>query len=219
VCEKHPIISIMKRAASNTEIHNVNNRPDQLLCQSPPRCDFHDEDGCARREFNQLPDKEKERVMRDLYGIDNPVDETPQIVRDGLDQMDPLLLQCIQKKTSLQLARDRFPSLFENEAFRMNFLRVDSFNAKRATNRLVRHFEKKLELFGPDKIGKKIALDDLSDDDMDFMRSGGIQVVPVKDRGGRHVMFSSHKKWKYKEVKNVVREKCSNMLSFVDDLF
>jgi hypothetical protein len=197
----------MKRAASNTEIHVVNDRPGPLFCQSPPRCDFDDEDGCARREFNQLPDKEKERVMRDIYGIEDAVDETPQIVRESLDQMDTLLLDCAQKKPSLKLARDRFPSLFENEAFRINFLRVDSFNAKRATNRLVRHFEKKLELFGTDKMGKKITLDDLSEDDMDFMHSGGIQVVPAKDRGGRHITFSSHKKWKYKEVKNVVREK------------
>mmetsp|Transcript_43823 Transcript_43823/g.121870 ORF Transcript_43823/g.121870 Transcript_43823/m.121870 type:complete len:336 (+) Transcript_43823:218-1225(+) len=195
----------MKRAASITEIHVVNDRPDPLFCQSPARCDFHDEDGCSRREFNRLPDKEKERVLRDIYGIEDPVYETPHIVRDGLDRMDKLLLDRVEKKTSLQLVRDHFPSFFENEAFRLQFLRVDSFDVKQATNSLVRHLEKKLELFGPDKIDKKITLDDLSEDDLDFMGSGGFQVVPEKDRGGRHVIFSNHRKWKYKEVNNMLR--------------
>lgn len=196
----------MKRVASTTDVHVINNRPDPLFCQSPPRCDFNDEDGYVRREFNRLSSKEKQEVMKDIYGIDDPVEETATLVREGLDEMDTILQSFIHKKPSLQLASDRFPSFFEDEAFRLQFLRVDSFNVKQACNRLVRHFEKKLELFGPDLLGKKITLNDLSEEDMDFMRSGGIQVLPAKDRGGRHVMFSSHRKWKYKDVKNVVRK-------------
>lgn len=195
----------MKRAASKSDIHILNNRPDALFCHSPPRCEFNDEDGCARREFDKLSPEEKEKVMRDIYGIEEPVEETPTIVRDSLDQMDTLLMGCIKNKCSLKLARDRSPDFFENETFRLRFLRVDSFDAKRASNRMMRHLEKKLELFGPDKLGDTITLQDLTEDDMDFMRSGGIQVVPAKDRGGRHVLFSSHRKWKYKEIKNVVR--------------
>ena len=195
----------MKRAASKTDIQILNNRPDPLFCQSPPRCDFNDEDGCARREFNKLSAKEKEEVMKDIYGIEEPVEETPTIVRESLDRMDTLLMERTGKKASLQLARDRCPAFFEDETFRLRFLRVDSFDTKLATSRLVRHFDKKLELFGPDKLGAKLTLQDLSEDDMDFMLSGGIQVVPAKDRGGRHVMFSSHRKWRYKELKNVVR--------------
>ncbi len=196
---------MMKRVASTTDIHVLNNRPDPLFCQSPPRCDFNDEDGYARREFNRLSNKEKDEVMKDIYGIEDPVEETPSLVRDGLDQMETILMGTIKKITSLQLARDRFPSFFEDEAFRLQFLRVDAFNAKRACNRLVRHYEKKIELFGPDLLGRKIRLDDLSEEDMKFMYSGGIEVLPAKDRGGRHVMFSSHRNWKYKNVKNVVR--------------
>ena len=196
----------MKRAASTTDIHVFNNRPDPLFCQSPPHCDFNDEDGYIRREFDRLSNKEKEKVMKDMYGIDDPIEETPTLVRNSLDEMDNILQSFSSKKVSLQLARDRFPSFFEDEAFRLRFLRVDSFNAKQACNRFIRHIEKKIELFGPDLLGAKITLESLSEEDMDFMRSGGIQVLPAKDRGGRHVMFSSHRNWKYKDVKNVVRE-------------
>mmetsp|Transcript_116667 Transcript_116667/g.336977 ORF Transcript_116667/g.336977 Transcript_116667/m.336977 type:complete len:336 (+) Transcript_116667:138-1145(+) len=195
----------MKRAASKTDVRIFESRPDPLFCQSPPRCEFYDEDGCARREFDSLSTMEKEKVMKDIYGIEEQVEETPEVVREGLEKMNNMLLDCVNKKESLMVARDRFPSFFEDEAFRLQFLRVDAFDAKLASNRLVRHIEKKMKLFGPDLLGKKIKLEHLSDDDMDFMRSGGLQVVPAKDRGGRHLMFSSHRKWKYKEVKNVLR--------------
>jgi hypothetical protein len=76
---------------------------------------------------------------------------------------------------------------------------------KLAARRIARYLKKKLELFGPDKLGKKIMLKDLNEDDMEIMRSGGIQPLPRKDRGGRVVLFSRHKNWRYKHSHNLVR--------------
>lgn len=195
----------MKRIASTTSVQAVNNRPDQLFCQSPPRCEFNNEDGCARREFNKLSMKEQDRVMRDIYGIEKRIEETPEIVRRGLEDLDTTLMNSMDENAILRLARDLCPEFFEEESFRLRFLRVESFDAKKAANRLIKHLERKHDLFGETMLGRrKITLEDLNETDTEFLRIGSAQVVPSKDRGGRHVLFTNHQKWRLSDVKTVV---------------
>ena len=73
-----------------------------------------------------------------------------------------------------------------------------------AAKRVVKHFETKFNLFGPDRIGKDITLEDLDEHDMESLTSGGVQPLPGKDRGGRAIFFSRHEAWKYKHPKNMV---------------
>jgi hypothetical protein len=197
----------MKRHASTADVQALNNRPDALFCATPPLCEFNDEDGYARREFNSLPLEEQDEVMKDIYGIEGTVEEeTPTFIQECLDRLEKELEVHMEKKKGVQLARDKHPSFFENEKFRLQFLRIENYNPKLAARRLTRHCEKKLELFGLEKLGKKIQLEDLDENDMEFMLSGGLQLMSAKDRGGRFVIFSRHRNWCYKHVVNVVSD-------------
>jgi hypothetical protein len=48
--------------------------------------------------------------------------------------------------------------------------------------------EQKLQLFGPNLLCETITLDHFSKDDMEFMKRGAMQLVPVRDRAGRAVI-------------------------------
>ena len=63
----------MKRIASLSNLAKLkafNERKDALFCHKPPQCSFHDEDGYARREFGRLTPKDQQKVMMDVYGIE-----------------------------------------------------------------------------------------------------------------------------------------------------
>jgi hypothetical protein len=195
----------MKRQASRTDIGTLNSEEDALLCFVPPRCSFSDEEGYARREFSELADRDQEQVMKDVYGMEEMVDENPTLLKECLFQLEQELHEYAgNKKKALELARKEHTSFFEDEKFRLKFLRTDNYNPKLAARRLVRHLETKLDLFGADKLGKQIMLEDLSEDDMESLLSGASQFLP-KDRGGRLVFWNRMRNWKFKEPKNLVR--------------
>lgn len=73
----------------------------------------------------------------------------------------------------------------------MRFLRADRFDAELAAQRLVLHFQIKQELFGDEKLGREIFLQDIRivEDDWDAMQRGFLQVLPKRDFSGRRVLF------------------------------
>jgi hypothetical protein len=52
------------------------------------------------------------------------------------------------------------------------------------------HFQHKLDLFGIEKLAKRITLDDLDEDDKAALLSGSVHMLRQKDRSGRTVSFS-----------------------------
>lgn len=74
------------------------------------------------------------------------------------------------------------PSYSDSAHFRLRFLRADTFDAKKAARRFVQFFEERLDLFGPQVgLGKEcITLDDLSEDDLEALECGGLQVCPTR---------------------------------------
>jgi hypothetical protein len=63
------------------------------------------------------------------------------------------------------------------------------FNARLAAGRMVRFFEEKKKLFGPDKLTKEIKLRDLDEEDRKFLDRGFCQIAPLRDRAGRHIII------------------------------
>ena len=206
----------MKRISSLRDIKKIrdlNNRKDALFCQSPPQCSFNDEDGYARREFGKLAPKDQEKVMKDVYGIQEETDpessdeeiNDPGYIEAALQQMDDELHMYVGKKRGIDLAKNEYPTLYEDREFRLKFLHTDNYNPKSAARRMMRHLEKKLDLFGSEKLNKRITLEDLNEDDMECLMSGGVQPIAGTDRGGRKVFYSRQRNWKYKETANMVR--------------
>ena len=77
-----------------------------------------------------------------------------------------------------------------NDAFRLGFLRAEKFYPQKAATRMVRFFEEKLAIFPPDKLTKDITMDDLDEGDLNYLKCGVFQLVPLKDRSGRHIIMT-----------------------------
>lgn len=77
-----------------------------------------------------------------------------------------------------------------NDAFRLGFLRAEEFDPQKAATRMVRFFEEKLALFPSDKLTKDIRMDDLDEGDLNYLKCGVFQLVPLKDRSGRHIIMT-----------------------------
>jgi hypothetical protein len=118
----------------------------------------------------------------------------------------PEELQKIVDKPAFDLARLISPRYVEQDSFLLRFLIAENFDAKAAAARLVRHFQKKVELYGREKLGSAIQVRDLGMDDQLALASGGVQLLQAKDREGRPILLTSFSKMKYKTPSNMVRK-------------
>ena len=125
----------------------------------------------------------------DVHGIANPVDETPDVVNEKLEQMERHI-QKIRRKRAYDLAKYMNESYVTDRSRRIMFLRGDYFDAKLSAQRLVRHFEVKRALFGDGEVlGRDVLLSDLNPLDIRALESGYLQVLPSRDSSGR-LIFS-----------------------------
>jgi hypothetical protein len=186
---------MMKRKASKTE----------LEYQSPPQCGFNKEEGFTKRELHHLHGCDEERTIRDIYGIEEVVDENPCFLKEMLHRLECELDVFSGKMDALMKAKNCNPSPLDNNDFMLRFLRAEKYNAKLAARRIAKHFEKKLELFGEEKLGKKISISDLDHDDLETLHSGGFQPLTKMDAGGRVIIFERFQNLRYKNAVNLFR--------------
>lgn len=152
----------------------------------------------AAREHGELSEEEQKLLWSDLTGIDTNrlfdrkvvvQDEEPEtLVQESLIRLQ-LELDRIENKPAYDQALKRSPEYVTNELFRLKHLRAEKFDCHAAAVRIMWHFEEKLELFGPDKLGREILLSDLDKDDMESMNMGYLQVLSSLDFHNRTVLF------------------------------
>lgn len=89
---------------------------------------FSDEDD--RKEKALLTKEEREKIRKDMFGLDK-FKETEEMRKQGLIQMEDELLKIAEndKKSYLQ-ALIRCPELVERESSSINFLRSRKYDAK-----------------------------------------------------------------------------------------
>lgn len=170
-----------------------------------------------RREIMELPTDELSKVAADLAGIsmrenNNNTEFFPCAVVEKLGELvEELSLIPDEEKevynfvSSIDLLKIGGPEEYLNAEFLLKFLRCEDFNAKKAAQRLVRHFEKKMELFGDGVLHRDIKLSDLSDDELVFLQTGCFQILPSLDRANRVVWFGRHSEYKHKSSRNMMR--------------
>ena len=164
--------------------------------------------------LNNLSFEQRERAYDDLHGISSTdAPEDPEMVEQSLRKFDEILQKRLQNEilrsssssaSALQLAMDQDPTYLAQESFRESFLRAEDWNVKGAVDRLISFLEQKKELFGSEKLTKDIMLDDLDEDDMEALESGGLQVVPLKDQSGRQLMIAVPQLEEYRTPENLV---------------
>ena len=142
--------------------------------------------------LGDLSIQERENVYSEVHGINEAIEETPEMLarqlNDFAHQLSTQVSREPHKKThAYQMALVRSPSYVGDPKFRLAFLRAERFEADKAAARYLRFFEAKLFLFGEEKLCKDIALADLSAEDMKSLRAGFFQLLPQRDRAGRVV--------------------------------
>ena len=147
------------------------------------------DDAQLAREMNDLTVKERERLYEDLHGVSTVQEETPEFLNSCLEQLDVELGKVPQNKRKwLDRAFFLRRSLETDRKFKLKFLRADRYNPGKAAARMAAFFQGKVELFGEDKIVKKITLDDLDPDTV--QKSGRWRHVSnIRDQAGRRVMI------------------------------
>jgi len=126
-------------------------------------------------------------------------------------------LQALVPYHAYKLALSMDPTYVRNPAFRLMFLRATEGNVKKAAKRITRHFKTKLRLFGEKKLVRDIVIEDLNEDDMEALTSGGFQVLKKRDVAGRSVLFGRYTSMKYKTIDNMLRALWYIWMSILED--
>ena len=135
----------------------------------------------------------------------NPEEE--DFVANCLKEMQ-MEIDHIPEKAAFNLALKRSPDYVNRRSFRLMFLRADQYDPKAAAVRIIRHFEEKQKLFGDELLGRDVRLDDLNEDALAVLTSGGLQELCQTDQGGRQLQFCRSSLFRYKTQESMVRNGC-----------
>jgi hypothetical protein len=148
-----------------------------------------DADALLAQAMAAMSVDEREQSIFDVHGVSDVIHEEPSFVRAKLEDMEMELSKITRGKEGYMQAEAQNKEYVICHKFRLKFLRAEIFNARLAAVRLVRFFEEKKKLFGPDKLTKEIKLRDLDKEDRKFLDRGVFQIVPQRDRAGRRIII------------------------------
>ena len=158
-------------------------------------------------ELNKLSIEERDEVTCDVHGI-NAVSEDPELflISKCVESFESeITLIPTSEKEAYSIALEQNPKYVMDKNFLLMFLRADQFDTKAAAARFVAFFQVKLELFGRDKLGRDIRVDDLDEDDIACLESGYAQVLNARDRADRAIFMLMPMIKKFKTMENRVR--------------
>jgi hypothetical protein len=139
------------------------------------------------RDLNKISLNEREKVYEDLHGVSGLVDESPELVASCLAELEPEIAK-IRRRDAYIAAASKDSGYTSSRALRLQFLRAEHFDSKKAATRLVGFFERKLELFGLDPLARDLLISDLNEEDKECLQSGLMTSVPVRDKAGRGIL-------------------------------
>jgi len=143
-----------------------------------------------REEQADISPIERETLRAERFGLLDNIVETADLVFKSLAEMESAI-DSIEQKEAYETAMFVIPEYVQDDNFRLAFLRADRFNATAAAQRMVKYWERKVELFGADvafKAGGSSILD-LSKEDLATFANGSIQILPNCDEYGRALLF------------------------------
>lgn len=153
-------------------------------------------DALLTAELNEMTFDERETVYEEIHGVEPEIQETEELLEGSLMQME-MALQRLPRQHSRECYEKALqinPRYVEDRAFRLMFLRCEYFDPEKAAKRLALFLQGKARFFGEGALARPITLDDMDEDDMAFLKSGILQIIPSRDRSGRLIMadFNMH---------------------------
>ena len=170
--------------------------PEELSVNDLEQANHDELDAILAKQMEQLSMKERMKYNKEIHGIsddDERVKETPQLIQQKLDEMEVCLATKIVStrnlcKDAYERALYTSPEYVKDPKFRTLFLRGALYDPYVAATTFVRHFQVKFELFGKDLLTKNITLADLNDEDIQALKQGAEQLLPVRDSHDRLVV-------------------------------
>ena len=165
---------------------------------------------------NQTSDETKEAIENDLSAkTDNTLDEGDEdsFVGTKLEELKACLARHLQQPpppppandsspppsllilptAALQQAQNENAGYVHSKRNYLRFLRAEGFQPEAAARRMIRHFDKKQQLFGNRLLTQDIQLSDLDEEDLQEFRNGHLQRLSQRDRIGRAVLVQCWK--------------------------
>ena len=194
-------------------IGRVTNKHNETIERSPSDSDL------LAKDLAKLSMNERSKLLHDIHGVADMPNEDPGFVVDCLTKMENEIKR-IQEKDKLAYSKALFlaPSRVKDDEFRIMFLRATDFDPQRAAEMTIAHFKHKLELFGEEKLVKRITWEDLNDDDITSLKAGSHLFLREKDRAGRAVMLLREKLITVpKSFQNYLRAHWYQVMTMVQD--
>ena len=159
------------------------------------------------KALTDLSLNDRTAIEDEIHGVScMAVEETPHLLEHSLIDFESELHKinpkpAYDKAQQLLLVSSRESSCcYINERkFRLRFLRCELFNVKKAAERFIRYLDFVAEVYGEYALQRPIRMSDFSHEEMSFLREGGWQLLPYRDRSGRRIFASSY----YKEIDKV----------------
>ena len=161
------------------------------------------------KALNKLAFSSRENINEEIHGVCCLApEETPEMLNVALQKLSEAVdkIPSADKQAYLQ-SQSLFPDnrYVNDRNFPLMFLRCELFDAQRAAMRMVRHLDFVLEIFDNNKelLQRPIRLTDLGSRAMKLLRSGCLQLLPVRDSAGRRVFVVTAFKSEYEVVDRV----------------
>jgi hypothetical protein len=180
----------------------VTERGDTYNESSRDEVDIH-----IAQALNRLSMQERDQVFHDLHGVNDVIPETHDFVTTKVQELQSNLMYLKDrhpKAKAFQMALEQQSAFVFDPIFLLMFLRSESFDVAKAADRMIRFFDLKLFLFGPDSLCRDITMDSLSKDDTSALKAGFFQLLPFRDRAGRAVLIFFPAFQSYNVAENMV---------------
>eukprot|EP00980_Cylindrotheca_fusiformis_P014881 scaffold4061_cov108-Cylindrotheca_fusiformis.AAC.9 len=153
-------------------------------------------------ESSTMTASRRHKVLLEVHGFHPPIHAPSDTDLDALVDQVRKQASVVRKRKAYNKALFLNRRYADSRNFLLMFLRAENYSPLRAAQQLVLHFETKLELFGIDKLTKKITYEDLNDDDRSALSTGALQFLSEKDNSGRPVLLESFEMLEYHNVQN-----------------
>jgi hypothetical protein len=130
------------------------------------------------RELQELPSEDREQVWADMTGDPETTyyrihAENPEFVAQCLAELSKTLEHCSHpNRSSFDRACQQNSDYVSSQ--RLKFMRAENFDPSAAANRMIAYFQRKEELFGTEILSREIRQTDLSADDLESLKAGGM---------------------------------------------
>jgi hypothetical protein len=173
-----------------------------------------DVDAVLARELNKLSTQDRENIQEEIHGVQSlALEESPTQIEEALQALQEEIDRCDpSERLPFDQAIATPTSFVHNREWRLQYLRADLFNPKKACHRIMVRLRLLQTYFGSVALQRNLRITDFPKNEQRNLSKGRVQILPSRDRAGRLVGFDHDSIYASDEANNtiasLVRELC-----------